>query len=68
MLMITKERTKQGLSQSALARKAELHVSSLSAIENGRLNPYPAQIEKLVKALDWVREPAQLFEVINDAD
>lgn len=46
---------------SALARIAEMHVSSISQIESGRLRPYPSQAEKIANALDWKGDPGQLF-------
>lgn len=61
MKRITQLRKSQGLSMSALARKADMHVSSVSQIESGRLIPYPAQVKKLSDALDWQEEPKLLF-------
>lgn len=60
-MLLTQVRTEKGLSMSALARKAEMHVSSISQIENGRLAPYPSQREKIAKALDWTGNADDLF-------
>lgn len=67
MLVLTKERQNMGLSMSALARKAGMHPSSVSQIENGRLVAYPGQVAKLSKAVGWKGDPAELFEEV-DAD
>lgn len=65
MLVLTKERQSMGLSMSALARKAGMHPSSVSQIENGRLVAYPGQVAKLSKAVGWKGDPAELFEEVN---
>ncbi len=44
-------REKAGLSQVALARKAKIASTNLSAIENGRLSPWPKAKRGLAKAL-----------------
>lgn len=38
-------------SQAELARRAGLHASTLSLLESGRLRAYPAQVQKLARAL-----------------
>ena len=45
---ITEKRERLGLSMSAFGRESGLHVSTVSQIENGRLIPYPGQMEKIV--------------------
>ena len=49
---ITRKREALGLSKSAFSRECGLHVSTVSQIEGGRLNPYPGQIEKIVAAFE----------------
>ena len=49
---ITRRREALGLSKSAFAREAELHVSTVSQIELGRLVAYPGQVEKITKTLE----------------
>ena len=61
-MLLSKVRAEKGLSMSGLARKAEMHVSSISQIESGRLSPYPSQKEKIAKALDWAGDIDELFE------
>ena len=56
MLLIEKLRTDNKLSQSEIARRAVMHVSTVNSIERGRLIPWPGQIEKLkgiMLALGW---------------
>lgn len=65
MLKITEERMSQGMSMSGLARRAEMHASTVSQIENKRMVPYPGQKEKLAKALDWEGDPDLLFVEIG---
>ncbi|MBQ9001021.1 MAG: helix-turn-helix transcriptional regulator [Eggerthellaceae bacterium] len=64
MLKMTEVRKSRGLSMSALARRAEMHVSSISQIESGRLIPYPKQVDKISKALSWDGKPKELFEEV----
>ena len=59
MLWLTVERQRRGLSKAALARKAKLDQGLISKIESGRVRPYPAELRRLVKAVDWPREEAQ---------
>ena len=47
---IEERRKALGLSKAALGREAGLHPSTVCSIISGRLNPYPAQIEKLEAA------------------
>lgn len=65
MLQITEERKRQGLSMSALAAKAGMHISSVSQIENGHLVPYPGQMKKLSKALEWDEPEENLFKEVG---
>ena len=65
MLRMTEERKSRGLSMSALARRAEMHVSSISQIESGRLIPYEKQVIKIANALNWEDDPKQLFVEVS---
>lgn len=67
MIRLTLARKEAGLSMSALARCADMHVSSISQIESQRLKPYPGQIAKLTNALQWEDEPSKLFEEVEAA-
>lgn len=44
-------RKAKGWSQAELARRAEMHPSTISQIERGLQTAYPSQIEKLARAL-----------------
>lgn len=48
---IKKVREKLGKTQEELARKAEIHVSYLSRIERGVVNPSVEVLENIAKAL-----------------
>lgn len=68
MRRIVERRKELGLSQSALARAAEMHLSSVSAIETGRLQPWPGQARKLAEALGWpVERAAELFDEADES-
>ena len=63
MLLMTKLRKAKELSQSALSRESNLHVSTVNAIESGRLSPWPGQRIKIAQALGHPVEDADaLFE------
>ena len=47
---ITRRREALGLSKSAFAREANLHFTTVSQIENGRLVAYPGQMAKIEQA------------------
>lgn len=51
MVCLSKERTKLGLSQAALARKAELNASTVCCIERGIMKPWPGQAAKIEAAM-----------------
>jgi transcriptional regulator with XRE-family HTH domain len=68
MLVITKERKARGISQSEAARRASMHISSLSAIETGRMIPWPGQRKKLERVLSdagWNGE-GDLFSEVTE--
>ena len=45
------ERRRKGWTKSELARHADLNPSTVSGLENGRLQAYEVQLEKLGQAL-----------------
>ena len=45
------ERRRKGWTKSELARRADLNPSTVSGLENGRLQAYPVQLGKLGQAL-----------------
>ena len=66
MLIVRKEREKQGLSQSKLARMADINATSLSRIERGLEPPYPKRAKRIADALGWKGEPLDLFKEYED--
>jgi len=62
MNRIRSERERHGWSQAELARRAGMHNSTVNQIENGRMLPYPNQLAKIVAALGWAGEPAELLQ------
>lgn len=60
------ERLMRDMKQMELSRITGMHPTSISAIENGRLRPYPGQVDKIVAALGWTGDPAELFEEVED--
>ncbi len=49
--ILRQTRTDKGLSQLALAKKANIAPADISRMENGWLNPYPVWRKRLAKAL-----------------
>ena len=66
-LLVKHEIKKQG-SFREFAQKSGLHVSSVSQIANGRLHPYPGQVEKIVSALKWEGDLSVLFHEVEDTE
>jgi ribosome-binding protein aMBF1 (putative translation factor) len=67
MLLIEQERKRFKLSQAKLAQRADMHPSSVCAIERGNLIPFQSQRDKLVKALraeGWDGDEVTLFEEV----
>jgi transcriptional regulator with XRE-family HTH domain len=63
MIILTAERQRRGWSQAEMARRAQLNANTVSQIESGRFQPYPAQLQKLASALAWpVAEAERLLE------
>jgi transcriptional regulator with XRE-family HTH domain len=58
MLLLTKLRTDKQWSKAKLARESDLDQGTLSHIEHRRLTPYPGQLRRLARALDWPEERA----------
>lgn len=66
MKRIVLERRKRGLSQSKLARLADVNQSCMSRIETGKEPPYPHRGKRIAEALGWDGDPAELFEEVPD--
>lgn len=69
MLRLEKERERRLLSRSALARLANMHPATVGQIESRYIGqPYPSQLDKLARALDFDGDPSRLLdEVTGDA-
>jgi transcriptional regulator with XRE-family HTH domain len=51
MLLLTVERKARKLSQAEIARRAGMHVSSISGIEARRLMPWSGQITRITETM-----------------
>lgn len=65
MIRAKYERLMHDMKQTDISRITGMHVTSISQIENGHLRPYPGQVEKMVSALNWHGDPAELFEEVT---
>lgn len=65
MLLLKKERLSKGYSAAQIARMADMHPSTVSQIETGRLVPYLAQQEKLAAVLKWQGNLDDLFREVD---
>lgn len=63
VIRLVLERQRHGLSQSQLARIANVHPATLSRLEAGKLFPYPGWKRRLGKALGVPGD--ELFEEVN---
>ena len=68
MLLVSVERRKRGLSQSKLARIADVNATSMSRIENGKEPPYRLRGKRIADALGWEGDPAELFREVGDEE
>lgn len=61
-------RTARGWSQSELGRQSGVNQVIISAVENGRLIPYPRQLARIGRALGIPEDEAHLLldEVADD--
>ena len=66
MLRIIAERKKRGLSQSKLARLADVNTSSLCRIEQGKEPAYPRRGQRIADALGWEGDYKKLFEEVGE--
>lgn len=66
MLLVTKIRKEQGISQAELARRANVNQTSMSRIESGKEAAYPFRGKRIADALGWNDDPAKLFEEVRE--
>lgn len=64
-LLVTEVRKQQGLSQAALARKAEVNQASMCRIEKGKEPAYSGRGQRIADALGWSGEWSELFEEVD---
>ena len=67
MLLVKQERIARGMSQSKLARLADINQASMCRIEHGKEPAYPNRGKRIADALGWTGDPMELFEEV-DAD
>lgn len=65
MKRLTAEREQRGWSKAELSRRSGLNASQVGLFECGRLLPYPGQLEKMARALEFGDEPAALLEEVE---
>ena len=68
MLVVEQERKRLGLSQSKLARLADVNATSMSRIERGKEPAYPHRGKRIADALGWTGEVSALFEEVEPGD
>ena len=54
------------MSQSKLARIADVNQTSMSRIERGLEPAYPMRARRIADALGWAGDPMELFEEADD--
>ena len=67
MLELTRQREGFGWTKRELGARADLHPSRVGVIENGRVRPYPVELERLAKALGYHGQPEDLLEGVSHA-
>jgi transcriptional regulator with XRE-family HTH domain len=66
MLVLERLMRGEGWSRAKLARRAEMNQVTVGAIINGRIRPYPVQLERLASALGW--PVANAHELMTEVD
>ena len=64
MLVLELERRKRNLSLSGFSRLSGVDKGTLSKLEHKKLVPYPGHVKKLAAALNWSKDPAELFQEV----
>ena len=68
MKRLVMERKRAGLTQSKLARLADVNQTSMSRIERGLEPAYPMRAQRIADALGWRGDPMELFEEAGDGN
>lgn len=66
MIRMTQAREGAGWSRTELGRRARIHPSRVGGFELKRVVPYPVELRRLAKALQWADEPELLLEEVGD--
>ena len=68
MMKLVEARRRAGLSQSKLARLADVNQTSMSRVERGLEPAYPMRAQRIADALGWRGDPMELFEEVGDGN
>lgn len=64
MKRLTVEREQRDWTRWELAMQSRIHPARVGAIENGRVVPYPVELERLAKALG-TSDPSTLLDEVS---
>ena len=65
MIELTRQRESFGWTKRELGARSELHPARVGVIENGRVKPYPVELERLRKALGYGGDAADLLAEVD---
>ena len=65
MIELTRQRESFGWNKRELGQRADLHPARVGSIENGRVRPYPPELERLARALGFHGDPADLVREVE---
>lgn len=65
MLVMTVVRKDKGITQAGLSNLTGIAEPQINAIERGRVIPWEGWQRRISEALEWEREPSELFEAVN---
>ena len=65
MLKVTVVRKDKGLTQAQLSDLTGIAAPQINALERQRIKPYEGWQRRIAAALEWDREPRELFEDVQ---
>lgn len=65
MLVMTVVRKDKGMTQAELGRKCGIAEVQINAIENKRVFPWEGWKARISDALEWERDPSELFQDVR---
>ena len=65
MLKLTVVRKSKGMTQADLAKATGIAAPQINAIENRRIFPWDGWQARIAEALNWERNPSELFEEVE---